>query len=517
MPRLLHRAQDASLTGAADAPSADPALATVASDLGLDDVVAAMAAGDELIADVARRVLLTSLLDRDDLTYRQGALGDALAHRQLVRDLYDLAGEALDRERGVYGGLVTNPTSVLQRAVEVLEATLDVLRRLRVVAEANVGVVSSEAFRSLLSRLRDVLDDAFLAEAASQLQRLRFRDGVTVGVRLGVGGKGVGHVLREPPLRQPVLRRLLAGSRTPATIRVDEQDDASARALQELREQAITPVADVLARASRDVLTSLGALRRELGFYVGCGNLTDRLGQLGAPTCVPEVRPAGEPVLTAAGLYDIGLSLRTGKPVVGNDVAADGRPLVLVTGANQGGKSTFLRSVGLAQLMAQAGMFVAADAFRTSVASHWFTHFERGEDATMVSGRLDAELAEMSAIVDRLRPGDLLLLNESFGSTNEREGSLLARDIVRALTSVGVRVVYVTHLYDLAAALYRDDPAGTCFLRAERRPDGTRTYRVLEGAPLPTSYGQDLYDQVFGTGTSGGGRSGATSLDPTDR
>jgi hypothetical protein len=497
MPRLLHRDRDAHLAGA-DPPDVDPALAAVAADLGLDDVVAAMAAGDELLADVARRVLLASLVDGDDLAWRQAALGDALEHRQLVRDLYDLAGEGLARERGVYGGLVSNPTSILQRSIEVLEGLLDVLRRLRAVAAANVDAVSSEAFGSLLARLRDTLDDAFLTAAAEHLQRLRFRHGVIVGVRLGVGGKGVGHVLREPALRPPVLRRLLPGSRSPTTIRVDEHDDAGARALQELREQAVAPVADVLAQASTDVLGALDALRREVGFYLGCGHLADRLRELGGATCIPELRADGQPELSTTGLYDAGLLLRSGQPVVANDVVADGRPLVLVTGANQGGKSTFLRSVGLAQLMAQAGMFVAADAFRSTVAAHLFTHFERGEDATMVSGRLDAELAEMSAIVDRLRPGDLLLLNESFGSTNEREGSLLARDIVGALTAAGIRVVYVTHLYDLAEALHREDPAGTCFLRAERRPDGTRTYRLLEGAPLPTSYGQDLFDEVFG-------------------
>jgi DNA mismatch repair ATPase MutS len=178
---------------------------------------------------------------------------------------------------------------------------------------------------------------------------------------------------------------------------------------------------------------------------------------------------------------------------------------VLVTGANQGGKSTFLRSVGLAQLLAQAGAFVGATTFRSTLASGLFSHFERGEDPTMRSGRLDAELREMSAIVDQLRPGDLLLCNESFGSTNEREGSLLAQDIVRALTAAGIRVFYVTHLYDLADRLHAEGPDGICFLRAERREDGQRTFRMRPGVPLPTSHGQDLYAEVFGPGEPVGG------------
>ena len=111
----------------------------------------------------------------------------------------------------------------------------------------------------------------------------------------------------------------------------------------------------------------------------------------------------------------------------------DGKPLVVITGANRGGKSTFLRSVGLAHLMMQCGMFVPAEAFRANVCSGIFTHFKREEDATMQSGKLDEELSRMSTIVDAIVPGSIVLLNESFASTNEREGSEIATQIVRAL------------------------------------------------------------------------------------
>jgi DNA mismatch repair ATPase MutS len=121
-------------------------------------------------------------------------------------------------------------------------------------------------------------------------------------------------------------------------------------------------------------------------------------------------------------MYDPCLSLSTESKVVGNDVAGDGKTLVVITGANRGGKSTLLRGMGLAQLMMQCGMFVAAESFRANVCNGVFTHFKREEDAGMKSGKLDEELGRMSAIVDRVAPGSILLLNESFASTNEREG-----------------------------------------------------------------------------------------------
>ena len=99
-----------------------------------------------------------------------------------------------------------------------------------------------------------------------------------------------------------------------------------------------------------------------------------------------------------------------------------------------------------------------------------------------------------------IAPGCLLLCDESLGSTNEREGSEIARQIVRALTKAGIRIVFVTHLYDLAESLYAERDPATLFLRAERRPDGHRTFRLPPGElSLPTSYGQDLYQSIFGT------------------
>jgi DNA mismatch repair ATPase MutS len=170
----------------------------------------------------------------------------------------------------------------------------------------------------------------------------------------------------------------------------------------------------------------------------------------------------------------------------------------VITGANRGGKSTFLRSLGLAQLMMQAGMFVAAEAFRADVRVGLHTHFKREEDVTLRSGKLDEELGRMSSIVDQLMPGSMVLLNESFASTNEREGSEIGRQIVRAMLESGVKVGYVTHMYDLASRLQAERDGHAAFLRAERLPDGRRTFRVVPGEPLPTSHGQDIYQRIFG-------------------
>jgi DNA mismatch repair ATPase MutS len=270
------------------------------------------------------------------------------------------------------------------------------------------------------------------------------------------------------------------------------------RTLSDLNSRGLNGTANALAQSVDHIRSFFQLLRAELGFYLGCLNLRDRLTASGEPVCFPVPAGPRQVRLSARGLYDPCLALHLDAGVVGNDVDADGKRLIMITGANQGGKSTFLRSVGLAQLMTQAGMFVAAESFTATTSTGVFTHFKREEDATMERGKLDEELARMSGIAGQLTPGGLLLCNESFASTNEREGAEIARQIIRALTEAGIRVVFVTHLYDLAQGCFAADDGTSLFLRAERQPDGHRTFRLRPGEPLPTSHGQDLYRQVFG-------------------
>jgi len=134
----------------------------------------------------------------------------------------------------------------------------------------------------------------------------------------------------------------------------------------------------------------------------------------------------------------------------------------------------------------------------------------------MESGKLDEELARMSEIVDMVEPNSLVLFNESFAATNEREGSQIAEQIIEALLDTGSRVMFVTHMFHLAGGLYGDESQRGLFLRAERERDGARTFKLREERPLSTSYGPDIYQRVFATPgevgpASSGGRSGRGS------
>ncbi|WGR96101.1 hypothetical protein MTX20_26390 [Bradyrhizobium sp. ISRA435] len=206
------------------------------------------------------------------------------------------------------------------------------------------------------------------------------------------------------------------------TFHLHPRDEAGTQALSELKDQGVNLVANALTQSMDHISSFFQMLRTELAFYVGCLNLHERLEELSVPSCLPEAEPLGGQILSFSHLYDVGLALSMNGRPVGNDLLATGAQLIVITGANTGGKSTFLRSLGLAQLMLQAGMFVGASAFCAEVRNGVFTHFKREEDAAMESGKLDEELSRMNELVEHLRPGSMLLLNESFATTNEREG-----------------------------------------------------------------------------------------------
>lgn len=469
-------------------------------DLELTTLLRAMSGDDEFLFAIALRAVLDGVRnDLDTVLHRQAVLRDALDRPALIRELYAVAVDAIEGRKKHWWGLGSQyPSHIVHSSLDLLRMYMANLRRLRDIARQNAEAVHSAGLRDMFAMLERELGDDYLDTVDRQLSELKFTGGLLMSAKLGPRDEGKGYRLREDPdKRHPWLKRLLRKGPRSYTFYLHPRDETGAKILTGMCDRGLNDVANALGQATEHVLSFFEILHAELAFYVGCLNLRERLVPLGAPSCVPEAYAVSTRRERFDGLYDVCLALTMRRNVVANTHDADGKSLVIVTGANQGGKSTFLRAVGLAQLMMQAGMFVGAKRFAAELCTGLFTHYKREEDTTMRSGKLDEELARMSAIVDAIGPNALMLFNESFGATNEREGSEIARQVTRALLEKRIKVFFVTHLYDFAHGFFVQHRADTLFLRAERRPDGTRSFRLIEAEPLETSYGEDLYREVF--------------------
>ena len=467
---------------------------TLEKDLGIGFILEAMARDDELIAVVSRSLIFTPLPDTAVTAYRQEALRDAMEHPSVIRELYGICVEAEELRRKSWNWLDSSYISgTFSAALSYLAIYLDKLKKLKSIAEAQSGVFKSRAFANLFRELRTELSQEYLQEALEAILSLRSVGSLPIRARLGSFLQGIDYMLCRPAKQKFSLRNYF----TPV-YRIRGDDHSAQEDLTQRQNRAINELTNTLAQAAEHLLAYFTMLRSELSFYNGCLNLRDALSKRGMPVCIPEILPAGTRNRTAKGLYDGSVAL-TKESADGNDFSFEGIDLYLISGANQGGKSTFLRSVGQHQLMAQCGMFVFAEAAAVPLRSGIFTHFKKEEDDKLESGKLDEELARMSRIVDLLEPDSLILFNESFAATNEREGSEISRQITNALVGSGMEIFAVSHMMDFVETYLKDPRAA--FLQAERLEDGTRTHRILPGTPTQTAYGMDIYREVFGTGT----------------
>ncbi len=479
-------------------PSHEQALT---QDLELNTLFGAMALGDGFLWEMAKKAVLSGLNDPDAIRYRQDILKDCLKNPSIVRDIYHISIESIENKRrhwlGVFGRY---PGAILHGSIEMLQMFVGLLKKLKKIADEHADKFESEGFTRFFAMIKKELDDDYFVVVQNHLRELRFQGGVLLSAELGKGNEGANYILRKPNKNsQNWVRRVFVRKPPTYAFSLHPRDEHGARALGELRDRGINLVANAVAQSADHIDSFLNMLRIELAFYIGCLNLYEQLAKMGAPVVIPLPVASGEHKHSFTGLYDVCLALTLQRKAVGNDVNADHKDLVIITGANQGGKSTFLRSIGLAQLMMQCGLFVPAASFCANICEGLFTHYKRKEDATMKSGKLDEELSRMSDVVDHITSNSMVLFNESFAATNEREGSEIARQIVSALLEKRIKVFFVTHLYEFAHGFNHRRMESAIFLRAERQTDGARTYKLLEGEPLQTSYGEDVYNMIFGT------------------
>jgi DNA mismatch repair ATPase MutS len=492
----------------------------IISDLELSTIFEAMSKGDDFLLEVAKNVVLNSMEDSlETILYRQEILKDCIQNKALVNEMYSIAVDTLQKEKRNYWSIFRRaPDHVLYRSLEVMQMFMLMLKKLRFIADENAGKFDSEGLSTLITHLKNELPDEYFSRVNNYLEDLSFPNGYLLSSKLGEGNKGYNYILRKfkrekrgwlkklideifSPESESNKRKWLPGfpdkRTTEYTFYISPRDDNGIRAIRNIKDEGINQIANVLAQSNDHILNFFRTLRTELAFYLGCLNLLEKLTKIGEAVTFPRPLPDKSWNMAFNGLYDPCLALTMNKKTTGNDLRFEEKQIVIITGANQGGKSTFMRSVGLSQLMMQCGMFVPAVSFSSTLCDSLFTHFKREEEQSLKSGKLEEELVRMSKIIDQITPRSLLLLNESFSATNEREGSEIAKQILSALLDNGIRICFVTHLFEFAIDFYNKKMNNTLFLQAEREPDGRRLFILREGFPSGTSYGEDIYNKVF--------------------
>ena len=209
------------------------------------------------------------------------------------------------RQKKIWATFREYPSGLLDTSVERMVAFVDVLKRLRTVADRHSTQFKSEAFSNLFAMLARELDDDYFAVIDRHLNRLKFRT-IVVSAELGKGVKGVDYVLRRP-LRDPgnwftrAWRAVFEERPESYSLYLAPRDEAGAQAMGELRDRGLGLAADALAKSAEHMGAFFKMLQTELAFYVGCLNLHQRLLELGRHLRFPR-RPDPAPLASPAGI-----------------------------------------------------------------------------------------------------------------------------------------------------------------------------------------------------------------------
>ena len=418
-------------------------------------------------------VLATPLTDVGDINYRREILQDVIEAPAVLDGLisvfkgYDtLREEAEEMAKGIFRyGSGHSTDAMIDYAYERAYISAHFMRN--VVAYINgINTVlsdfspSSEGLRRLKEFCSCVTKDQLIADAESTAElfqnetaeNYRFRITLYHDALLRLERAELTDIIpkkkeRFNPLAvlKPKKKEEIPSVVDIGTSAADNTDNATAYALEEL--------ADHYDAFGNGLFERLYGMGEELRFFKAAYDLYKRLTAAGLPICYPTVLSAESNTLRAKGICDI-LLLNEGKDhktIVPNDaVMGSGAEGILVRGDNNCGKTSFLRSVGTAQLFAQSGLFVCAEEFTASVRYGIFSHFSSAEkeleDKNDAAGRFEGEVRDIAALLRKLRPYSLVLLNETFQTTAYREGAEGMKLILDALPINGTKYIFVTHM-----------------------------------------------------------------------
>ncbi|HTU85312.1 MAG TPA: hypothetical protein VMF57_07030 [Solirubrobacteraceae bacterium] len=429
------------------------------ADLHLDQIVHSLTAGREEY-DLAP-LFYQPLHDVESVHYRHHVLSD-LEQEPLLAAVREFA-RGMQRARK-HLELIESLHHARQRQrwfIETVAVYCDVVRglrdRLRAPKLRSQGFlmlrdyvshyVQTDVFTRLLQETREVLNDLAAVRYAIQIKGNRVR---------------VTRYEGEPDMSEEIqaaFERFRQGEVTDYRVKLREWADMNhveARILDlvaQLYPETFAKLEHYCARNDQYLDPTIGRFDREVQFYLAYLDYIEPLKAKSLEFSHPRVSARSKEV-RATATFDLALAAKLaseGEAVVCNDFHLDDPERVLVvSGPNNGGKTTFARTFGQLHYLASLGLPVPGADARLFMPDRIFTHFEREEDIQTLRGKFEDELFRIHEILERATGDSVLILNESFGSTTLRDALAVGTEVVREIIDLDVLCVFVTFVDELS-------------------------------------------------------------------
>ena len=503
------------------------------ANLGLEQVAAQIS---NYYAKRTLDILSEFCCDREVIEYRLDVLEDFLRVPKLAATVKKTVDIMLENDRkNIYR--LSNPDSfsMLAEALEAYEAYVNCMEILHTFYDGSRDKLHSKGVIGMFEYFEEQLRDPHFTELKKQTAELRamMKDrirSVTVAINLDETlvpvSAGIIEISKEPYILKPSLldriiyhganfqsgkviksvRNKYTGLNTDGEPDLNAADKALFDELGAITEGYVEKLCDVLEEYQKITLKDMYSISYQLDFYLGAIDMINLCEASGIKMSRPVIsddrtviKGLFDPIyFREARAHNMRAKEKDRKPVVLNDISfGEDADFYILTGANNGGKTTFVRSVGICFAMAQAGLYVPAESCQLRPADYIYTHFPKEEQTGINASRFTTEIKQFRTISETVTDRSLLFMNESIQSTTPRECVDIAYEMVRIFAKTGVRGIFATHLPELADRIPELNGSGVrskleSLTVLTDEATGERKYKVVKGLPSHTGHARSI-------------------------
>lgn len=468
--------------------------------------------------DFALKVLTELVTDENVIEWRQDILEDFINVPQLEIMLYKSIHTIYEGSLSVYAKSgSTQSFFELNDNISRMEAFVECMEQCHKFVLQYGGKIKSAGVKAVLGKIESNYNSEDFKQLVGEIGELKSTlksdiKSVTFGLNFDNLMRPTEVMLlsvdKEPIHKQTLFERLFRKDKNAEPLsdiyvrkyrdgQVAEVDKKLFEELDALGGDYVRRANAAINRCYVECTDFLVRLSPQIDFYVGAKELCERAAKIGLPVCRPKISPKEKRVFICREMYDPVLSNKTvamilrgdeARPIGTNDCRMDENARIfLITGTNNGGKTTFIRAAAVNRILAQAGLYVCAGESEISPCSSIFAHYPLEEKVGIDTSRFTEECRELKRTVELADEYSLVLLNESLSSTNPYDSLIIAEELLKIFADIGCSLLYTTHILEMTELpdkINADNPKsrlGT--LTAGCDENGRPTYKITPGKP----------------------------------